>query len=269
MGKRASSMRASVVGGLLVFGAIVAHVSVASASVIVDADASIYDAGNSPLLYGGDAPVEILLPAGTTSVSFSSVTGSITCASAEGCITINGGGNYNDPDGVGAAPSSSSDTGTSTISGITAPNAGYLVGLFVDGTVPTGSAPTSLDFTTGTSFTSLSPILDQTFFIGDGLTGDGTGSVQTFEVPTGATTLYLGISDACNYNGPPSCYSDNDGYYTASYSLASNTPISSVPEPASWTILAGAVLGLLGLSLSARRASLPDSFAATRDFPAA
>ena len=42
---------------------------------------------------------------------------------------------------------------------------------------------------------SLSPALDQLFFIGDGLTGPGTGSIQDFIAPAGAGTLYLSISD--------------------------------------------------------------------------
>ena len=70
--------------------------------------------------------------------------------------------------------------------------------------------PTSLAFsdagggnTIATSFASLSPLIDQVFFIGDGLTGDGSGSVQQFIVPTGATALYLGITDAPGYNGSP------------------------------------------------------------------
>jgi hypothetical protein len=47
----------------------------------------------------------------------------------------------------------------------------------------------------GTGFSTLSPLLDQAFFIGDGLTGNGTGSTQEFFVLTGAMELVLGISD--------------------------------------------------------------------------
>jgi hypothetical protein len=55
--------------------------------------------------------------------------------------------------------------------------------------------------------------------IGDGLTGDGTGMVQTFFVPQGASQLYLGISDAGFYNGPPGAYGDNAGAYSVTYTL--------------------------------------------------
>ena len=196
-------------------------------STTVQSTGSIYATGG-----GSTAPTMITLPSGATSVVFNSVTGSITtgCASTEGCIVLNNGtgNNANDPDGMGAAPATSSNTGTSSISGMVAPGAGYLVGLFVPADGPTGTAPTALDFTSsglGTSFTSLSPQLDQVFFIGDGLTGDGTGTQQTFNIPTGAGQLWLGISDAGFYNGPPGAYGDNLGTYTVGLSV--NAPGSS------------------------------------------
>ena len=196
-------------------------------STTVQSTGSIYATGS-----GSTPPTMITLPSGATSIVFNSVTGSITtgCASTEGCIALNNGtgNNNNDPDGVGAAPATSSNTGTSSISGMVAPGAGYLVGLFVPAGGPTGAAPTALDFTSsglGTSFTSLSPQLDQVFFIGDGLTGNGTGTQQTFNIPTGAGQLWLGISDAGFYNGAPGAYGDNLGLYTVGLSV--NAPGSS------------------------------------------
>jgi hypothetical protein len=38
-------------------------------------------------------------------------------------------------------------------------------------------------------------MLQQAFFIGDGLTGNGTGEVQTFIVPAGAARLFLADVD--------------------------------------------------------------------------
>ena len=63
------------------------------------------------------------------------------------------------------------------------------------------------------------------FFIGDGLTGNGTGTQQTFNIPTGAGQLWLGISDAGGYVGAPGAYGDNLGTYTVGLSV--NAPGSS------------------------------------------
>ena len=159
----------------------------------------IYNAGN-PGSQDGTNPSSVDVT-GLTAVTFSDATGQVY-------LNLTSGDNLNDPDGGGSAPSSSSNSGANYIAGLTAPNAGYITGVFLGATTST-STPAPLDFSGGTSFTSLSPLLQQAFFIGDGLTGDGSGTTQTFNVPTGATTLYLGISDACGYNGSPSCYGDN------------------------------------------------------------
>jgi hypothetical protein len=191
--------------------------------VHVRAKDDIYRAGETrpeKRNYGlGLIPPAVSLPAGTQCITFKKVTGKLSCASSEGCITIDNnegeGTHYNDPDGVGAYPKQSSNTGTSEISGITAPYAGYLVGLFTPPGGPSGSAPDALDFTQGkgTAFKHLAPKLDQTFFIGDGLTGDATGNTQKFSVPPTAATLYLGISDAPGFNGTPGAYLDNVGAF--------------------------------------------------------
>jgi hypothetical protein len=70
-----------------------------------------------------------------------------------------------------------------------------LIGVFVGAGVPGGQAPAGLDFSANTSFAMASPLLGQVFFIGDGLTGTGSGVVQQFVVPAGATRLFLASSD--------------------------------------------------------------------------
>ena len=76
-----------------------------------------------------------------------------------------------------------------------------LVGVFTNGAQPTGPAPAQLN--SGTSFATLSPGLNQIFWIGDGLTGTGTGTIQSFIAPAGATTLYLGVADGFGWNNNP------------------------------------------------------------------
>ncbi|MEM7807602.1 MAG: pilus assembly protein TadG-related protein [Planctomycetota bacterium] len=73
-----------------------------------------------------------------------------------------------------------------------------LIGVFLgpDGPI-VGQEPTSLDFMSNASsreFTSLSPEIAQPFFIGDGITS--AGEQQTFEIPEGATRLFLGVMDS-------------------------------------------------------------------------
>jgi hypothetical protein len=72
-----------------------------------------------------------------------------------------------------------------------------LVGVFIDDTIPSsGPAPETLDFSAGglgIDFLTLSPLLRQVFYIGDGVTSGGT--FQQFIAPTGATRLALGIPD--------------------------------------------------------------------------
>ncbi len=76
-----------------------------------------------------------------------------------------------------------------------------LVGLFLDNSVPgSSSAPSDLDFSTDAerNFTTLSPQLNQLFFIGDGR--DDNGNVQQFVVPTGAKRLYIATWDDYEWN---------------------------------------------------------------------
>jgi len=122
-----------------------------------------------------------------------------------------------------------------------------LIGVFLDAAQPdTSPAPAGLNFLTlGTSFASLSPLLKQPFFIGDGLTGTGTGAVQDFIVPSGATRLFLGTMDAFGWF-------DNSGSFDVTVNGAPTPP--SVPEPATLTLFATA---LAAFSLLRRRWAAP------------
>jgi hypothetical protein len=193
--------------------------STSAGTFTVDAQDNIYGAGQTAAPGGGNVPTAVQkLGLSAACVTIAKVAGSLPCAAKKGCIQINtgSGDTPNDADGAGSAAATFSNTGTDLISGIAAPYAGYLVGVFTTKKGPKGAAPAALDFTTGegTAFTSLSPALDQTFFIGDGLTGDHKGIQQTFTVPSGARKLWLGISDAPFYSGSPGAYSDNIGSFT-------------------------------------------------------
>jgi len=212
-----------------------------AATLDVPATANIFGAGHSMTPFTGGPDEGVLPPsydfgfaAGSgLDLTFSSVTGTVI-------LDVGSGDNSNDPDGIGAGSSDTSVNSLGGISGIVAPNAGFLVGVFENDTEPADPAPLRLNFISiGTNFSDLSPTLNQVFFIGDGLTGDGSGAVQRFHVPIGATRLFLGIADAPGYHGDPGGYSDNSGQFSATFAI--------VPEPSA------IALALIGISMVSLR----------------
>jgi hypothetical protein len=138
------------------------------------------------------------------------------------------------PDGSGtshhaaAAENGISDVGTHTSS---------LLGVFLGAAQPDLTlAPAALDFTDsgnvlgGFNYTTLSPLLKQVFFIGDGMT-DG-GQLQRVVVPAGATRLFLGTMDGFDW-------SNNIG--------SLDVQVTSIPEPSTLTLAAIVLLGLMAL----------------------
>ena len=218
-----------------------------AAALSVNSQANIFGAGEAapPQPGGGGAgqlPPSVPIPAGSNFVTFSAA-GSVSCCS---------GSFANGPDGGTAFTTGVNSF--SGVSGIVGPGQMFLVGLFTDGTNPNDPAPPALDFgSIGTNFADLSPALNQSFFVGDGLTGTGGGSSQKFFVPDGATTLFLGFADSLAFNGDPGFYDDNTGEFTADVEFTAKQetqPPTGVPEPATLAMLGA---GLLGLAAATRR----------------
>jgi hypothetical protein len=105
-----------------------------------------------------------------------------------------------------------------------------LVGVFLGSSVPSGAAPASLDFSTiGLTYTSLSPGVDQPFYMGD-------GSVQSLVVPAGATRLFLGTVDGF-------------GWYNnvGAFDVTLTNVTGAVPDAGSTLTMLGVAFGLVGV----------------------
>jgi hypothetical protein len=226
-------------GALAVVGAAPPASATAVVSVNVFGTADPWFAGQAsvPFCYSscGTLPTEVDLPAGTTSVSFSASGTVVTCAGV--ALPPDGG---NPGSGAPCDFSTLSVSPDNGISGYDDNVSGELTGVFVGPGIPGGTAPATLDFSGNHDFSSLSPLLQQVFFIGDGRT---SGAVtQQFSVPAGATRLFLGIPDACSFSGTPSCYFDNSGAFSVAVTFAGNGPVVTGLSPSSgpdrgWTLI--------------------------------
>lgn len=116
----------------------------------------------------------------------------------------------------------------------------FLVGVFLEDKEPS-VAPAPLNFTGTDTFTSIAPLVGQTFFIGDGLTGTGSGARQQFVIPPTATRLFLGFAEGYNFSGTPGFYDDNEGLLAATFEITlacsySISPPTSTVEAAGGTL---------------------------------
>jgi hypothetical protein len=155
------------------------------------AGAKLADAQGGADVVPAASPVLVPVVAGTT-LAFS-VTG--TTSNAPGiCFATSA-------DGGCIVPLSYPNPPTNGMSGLSAP-LNSLIGVFLDDGPPSGTAPAAIDVPTTSTAASIAPLLRQVFFIGDGLTGTGSGAVQRFTVPPGATRLFLASNDGVggNYN---------------------------------------------------------------------
>lgn len=226
-----------------------------TASTYVSSYANIFGAGHpsnpTPSPGGGSGGVAapwFSLSSGTGRVlTFSSVTG--TSSLSTGVSTT--------PDGLQVSTGTAAfglSTDISSYQGVSGirlvKGSGFLVGVFLSALEPVDPAPSRLEFTNegtlgfiSTAFTSLSPLSNQVFFIGDALTGNGSGTSQTFYIPDDATRLVLGFADAPGYSGLAGAYQDNGNGLLVSFSADT----IATPEPTSLVFFATGLVALGGL----------------------
>ncbi len=247
--------------------------------VTVPGSANIFTAGptgnNGAALMGGTLAVLgiSITPGAGQTISFGAITGSTSCGAASSgpCTTTNLIG----ADGValdfGAGPQGTSITNAentaasdnSPISGITMPTDMALVGVFVGPGGPVDPFEPTYNSGNMNGFCGANPcaqyaagapsypefLLNQQFFIGDGLTGNGSGTTQVWAVPTGATALYLGFDDSLDMdNGAEGAYGDNGGSLNVTINISNVTinPASVAPEPGTIALMG---FGLIGFGL--------------------
>ena len=178
----------------------------------VSAKSNIFMAGQttSPLpTRPGDAvtigAAKLNLPANTTSLTFNSVTGLTNCVNKTPALGPNGGTcngysnvNINSYQGISGIKM----TGKTM----------FLTGVFTKDTKPVIPAPATVDYTNSFNLANMSPALNQVFPVGSGKTLGGASKV--FQVPAGATKLWLGFVDGgttSGFTGDNAYYSDNTG----------------------------------------------------------
>lgn len=190
---------------------------------------------------GSLGPVlQISAGAGSGTVNYCG--GGVTCPTGN----INGGGGQADPYAGNGTNFPAGSTGIPAgVSGIIFNGqVFFLTGMFTNGSAPSGAAPATLSYASAPTGT-ISPLLNQVFYV-------GTGAGESFVVPSGATTLFLGFADggvgftgATNTGGFTNTigmYGDNTGSLSVS--------VVAAPEPATFGLIG---LGLASIGLLRKR----------------
>ena len=172
--------------------------------LMIDAKSNIFASGRATA-FDGLLPPSVRLAAGTGRVvTVTNATGTVRCFSSAAATGPDGG-----TEGSTTGTDISSYRGISGV--IHTRKTMFLVGVFLTDAEPADPAPARLDFSNNEAFATLAPVIGQTFFIGDGMTGTGAGGVQQFMAPDSATRLFLGFADAYWAHGAPGFYGDNSG----------------------------------------------------------
>lgn len=234
-----------VLPGLLLASAIgSAQAGNAGQTVSVSGAANIFAAGLGSVPPGtpscgapnGTLPAELAIPEGATAFTVSHIAGTVYCTDKSAAVSADGSCFG------GTGTNIATDT---SVSGIVNANANmFLTGVMLASGEPAGPAPAAADFS-NMGFASLSPLLQQSFFVGDGLTGTDSGTVQVFSIPAGAKRLFLGFADAFSFNGQEGCFSDNSGAMDVAVQFRFDAaPQAAVAAPANspWGLLALAAL---------------------------
>jgi hypothetical protein len=231
--------------------------------VPVPGTADVFAGGQAavPDLDGGGgtlAPTVSFTQHGKEVVTFLSVTGAVYCDSSMELTKTAAG-----PCGDDGYPTELTAVGP--ISGINDPSNDFLTGVFLGPAQPTGAPPPALTFKTGQNgaqYSSLSPRLQQTFYVGTGR-GVTAGTVQLsqVDVPAGATRLALGVADGYSFEGTPGYYSDDGGSYQATIEIAPAKVPGCPPPTGSVT---GTSLGLLRLGMTRKQAHQAYSHSSNR-----
>ena len=228
------------------------------APFVAPASSNIFAAGFGTTAGAGDGsgtlPPSITFAAGGGTLTFSGVTGTVSCGPS--CTNEPTGPTSNGPDGTsynGMLPGATNINAPGNgISGITfAGRDLFLVGVFLDNNTPSGPGPANWVYNTNyaDNATVYSPGIAQVFDIGNGLTGgpnDPPGVVQTYNIPVTATRLFIGFADSDGFAGAPGWYNDNTG------SISGNVILSLDPAPEPGTMLLMA-LGFAGLARLRRK----------------
>jgi hypothetical protein len=186
--------------------------SAAPARVLrVPSKADLFAAGlSTPPTMGGGAgvlpPVVRFAPGPGKVLTFSKVAGHLTWG---------GGSPVFGADGDHAQRSNITSLGG--ISGLVAPAALFMAGVFLIDAAPAAPAPPRLRVSHPGNLPTIAPQVQQVFFIGDGRTTAGV--TQKFKVPPTATRLYLGFVDAYAFHGTPGYYDDNGGSLVATFRI--------------------------------------------------